>query len=70
MAKTFLEDLSYQAPRLNIQLLLLLSHWSRVRLCDPMDCSLLGSSAPGILQAGVLEWGAISFSDIIGYKDP
>ena len=78
-------------------LLLLLSHFSRVRLCatplmeahqdtgvgchfllhcmkvkseseviqscltlsDPMDCSLPGSSAHGIFQAGVLEWGAI-----------
>ena len=31
-------------------------------LCDPMDCSLPGSSICGILQARVLEWGAISFS--------
>ena len=30
--------------------------------CDPMDCSLPGSSLHGILQARVLEWGAISFS--------
>ena len=28
-------------------------------LSDPMDCSLPGSSAHGILQARVLEWGAI-----------
>ena len=27
-----------------------------------MDCSLLGSSAHGIFQARVLEWGAIAFS--------
>ena len=27
-------------------------------LSDPMDCGLLGSSVPGIFQAGVLEWGA------------
>ena len=46
------------------QLLLLLpSHFSRVRLlCDPMDCSPPGSPVPGILQAKVLEWGAIAFS--------
>ena len=25
-------------------------------LCDPMDCSLPGSSLHGILQAGILEW--------------
>ena len=31
-------------------------------LCDPMDCSLSGSSVHGIFQAGVLEWIAISFS--------
>ena len=30
-------------------------------LCDPMDCSLPGSSVHGILQARVLEWVAISF---------
>ena len=31
-------------------------------LCDPMDCSPPGSSVHGLLQARVLEWGAISFS--------
>ena len=31
-------------------------------LSDPMDCSLSGSSVHGILQARVLEWGAIAFS--------
>ena len=30
---------------------------------DPMDCSPPGSSAHGIFQARVLEWGAIAFSD-------
>ena len=30
---------------------------------DPMDCSLPGSSVPGILQARTLEWVAISFSN-------
>ena len=35
---------------------------SRVRLCDPMDCSLPGFSDHGIFQARVLEWVAISFS--------
>ena len=38
-----------------------------VQLCptlsDPMDCSLPGSSVHGILQARVLEWGAIAFSE-------
>ena len=31
-------------------------------LCDPMDCSPLGSSVHGILQARILEWVSISFS--------
>ena len=31
-------------------------------LSDAMDCSLPGSSIHGILQARVLEWGAIAFS--------
>ena len=31
-------------------------------LCDPIDCSLPGSSVHGIFQAIVLEWIAISFS--------
>ena len=30
-------------------------------LCDPMDCSLPGSSVHGIFQTRVLEWVAISF---------
>ena len=42
--------------------LLVLSPFSRVRLCGTMDCSLPGSSGHGISQARVLEWGAISFS--------
>ena len=33
-------------------------------LCDPMDCSLPGSSVHGIFQARVLEWGAIAFSKL------
>ena len=32
-------------------------------LCDPMDCSLPGSSIHGIFQARVLEWGAIAFTE-------
>ena len=31
-------------------------------LCNPMDCSLPGSSVHGILQARILEWVTISFS--------
>ena len=31
-------------------------------LCDPIDGSPPGSPVPGILQARVLEWGAVAFS--------
>ena len=33
---------------------------SRPTLCDPMDCSLPGSSVHGISQARILQWVAIS----------
>ena len=36
-------------------------------LSDPMDCSLPGSSAHGIFQARVLEWGATAFSSLCCY---
>jgi len=51
------------------ELLLLLSHCSRVQLCvtpetaAPRNGSPLGSTVPGILQARILEWVAISFSN-------
>ena len=35
---------------------------SCLTLCDPVDCSLLGSSLHGILLEGILEWVAIPFS--------
>ena len=38
----------------SLLLLLLLSRFSHVGLC--------GSAAPGVLQARILEWAAISFS--------
>ena len=41
------------------RLLLLLSHFSHVRLCNPI---------PGILQARTLEWVAISFSNALKWK--
>ena len=43
--------------------LLLLSRFSHVRLCDPTDGSPPCSPVPGILQARTLEWVAISFSN-------
>ena len=43
-------------PKMKVKLL------SRPTLCDPVDCSLPGSSVHGILQARILEWVAISIS--------
>ena len=37
---------------------------SCLTLCDPINCSLPGSSVHGIFQAIVLEWIAISFSNV------
>ena len=37
-------------------------------LCDPIDSSPPGSTIPGILQAGTLEWVAISFSNAGKWK--
>ena len=31
-------------------------------LCDPLDCSLSGSSIQGVFQARILEWATISLS--------
>ena len=41
-------------------------------LCNPMDCSLPGSSVHGTFQARVLEWGAIAFSAFVAatYENP
>ena len=44
-------------------LLLLLSLQWCPTLCDPIDGSTRGSSVPGIPQARILEWVAISFSN-------
>ena len=43
-------------------MLLLLSHFSCVQLCNPIDCSPPGSSVHRILQARTLEWVTISSS--------
>ena len=37
-------------------------HQSHPTLCNPINGSPPGSPVPGVLQARVLEWGAISFS--------
>ena len=66
LANTKQSSLSYTGGEALVQIDLLmsclLSHFSCVWLCNPMDCSPPGSSAHGILQAKILEWIAISSS--------
>ena len=46
-----------EASNFDIQsLACVVSHFSRVWLCDPIGCSLPGSSVHGILQVRILEW--------------
>ena len=49
------QDLGMSKPAMSLQLCL--------TLCDPMNHSLPGSSIHWILQARILEWVAISFSN-------
>ena len=61
------DSLQSHGPNRGRMLLLLLSCFSRLMLQstlrDPLDSSPPGSPVPGILQARVLEWVAISFSN-------
>ena len=52
------------------KMLLLLSRFSRVRLCatNPIDGSPPGCPVPGLLQARTLEWVAICFSNAWNWK--
>ena len=45
----------------SVKLKVLVTQWCQT-LCDPMDCSLPGSSVHGILQAWITEWVALPFS--------
>ena len=57
---------TYIMSNVSLKLLLLLlakSLHSCPTLCDPIDGSPLGSPVPGILQARILEWVAIFFSN-------
>jgi len=58
----------HYTPSSMLLLLLLLSHFSCVRLCDPIDGSPPGSPIPGILQARTLEWVAIASSSAWKWK--
>ena len=74
MLSRFVTDFLPRSKYLLISWLQSLSQWSLwnlakvkvarlcLTLCDPMDCSLPGSSVHGILQARILEWIAVPFS--------
>ena len=50
--------------RLNNVLSMKVKLLSHVQPSDPMDCSPPSSSIHGVLQARVLEWGTVAFSEI------
>ena len=56
------QDINWLEPLIQDACLPAKSLQSCLTLCDPMDCSLPGSSVHGILQAIILEWVAISSS--------
>ena len=62
------DSLPAEPPGKPMLLLLLLSRFRCVWLCDPMDGSPPGSPVPGILQARSLEWVVISFSNAWKWK--
>ena len=54
-------DLPTLGPFGLLDLLILIRAQLCLTLCDPMDCSLPGSSVHGIFQARILEWIAIHY---------
>ena len=58
----------YSLNRFMLLLLLLLSHFSRVRLCNPIDGSPPSCPVPGTLQSRTPEWVVISFSSAWKWK--
>ena len=68
--KTYRWPTSRKDSQYHLSLLLLLSHFSRVRLCVTPETSAhqTSSPAPGILQARTLEWVVISFSNAWKWK--
>ena len=63
ICKAETKDTNIKNKRVNESEVKVLVTQSCLILCDPMNCSPPGSqSVHGILQAGILEWVAISFS--------
>ena len=57
-----LRHMKYTFNNTSNNLYLVLSHFSHIWLCDPMEHSPAGSSVHGIFQVRLLEWVAIYFS--------
>ena len=55
------KQIKSQNPGISLKGSVLVAHLCRT-LCDPMDCSLPGSSVHGIFQARILEQVAMPFS--------
>ena len=55
-------SLCFSFPVLHLKIKVKMELLSRVRLCNPMDCSMPSSSIHWIFQARILEWVATSFS--------
>ena len=62
--KTYRWPTGRKDSQYHLSLLLLLSHFSRVRLCVTPQMAAHQAPVPGILQARTLEWVAISFSNV------
>ena len=67
---SFIRNLTFLHTQKKHQIACLLarSRQSCLSLCDPIDRSPKGSSVPEILQARLLEWVAISFSNAWKWK--
>ena len=62
MCMSMAESLYYPPETVTTLLIGCICHSVMLTLCDPMNCSLPGSSVHGNFQVRILEWFAISYS--------